>query len=162
MRMTTAICAALAMISMPAAANAQNNAQNTGATFLAGLRSFTIVVEPLEADDAVSCSVGRAGLYTSLRSALDESAIGIVDDVRMGDGIIYLNVTVLSNCTAFVSLEVKAAVKVEKTGARLFAPVWERGRLRTGFRGASAGAAISQSVEDTAKLLVSEWSAVNK
>jgi hypothetical protein len=97
-----------------------------------------------------------------LRSALDESGIGIVDDVRMGDGIIYLNATVLSNCTAFISLQVKAAVKVEKTGTRLYAPVWERGRLRTGFRGASAGAAISQSVEDTAKLLVSDWSTVNK
>jgi hypothetical protein len=156
--MTTAACALLALIAMPAAASEQN----AGAQFLAGLRSFAIVVEPLEADDAVSCSVGRAGLYTSLRSALDESGIGIVDDVRMGDGIIYLNATVLSNCTAFISLQVKAAVKVEKTGTRLYAPVWERGRLRTGFRGASAGAAISQSVEDTAKLLVSDWSTVNK
>jgi hypothetical protein len=156
--MTHAMFALLALTAMPNAAHAQNN----GAQFLAGLRSFAIVVEPLEADDAVSCSVGRAGLYTSLRAALDESEIDIVDDVRMGDGIIYLNVTVLSNCTAFISLEVKAAVKIDKTGARLFAPVWERGRLRTGFRGASAGAAISQSVEDTAKLLVSEWSSVNR
>ncbi|MGH7555062.1 MAG: hypothetical protein ACREMQ_18840 [Longimicrobiales bacterium] len=162
MRMTTAVCAVLAMLSMPTAATAQSKTQDTGAAFLAGLRSFAIVVEPLEADDAVSCSVGRAGLYTSLRAALDESAIDIVDDIRMGDGILYLNVTVLSNCTAYISLEVKAAVKVEKTGARLFAPVWERGRLRTGFRGASAGAAIGQSVEDTAKLLVSDWSSVNK
>jgi hypothetical protein len=156
--MTHAMFALLALTAIPNAAHAQNN----GAQFLAGLRSFAIVVEPLEADDAVSCSVGRAGLYASLRAALDESEIDIVDDVRMGDGLIYLNVTVLSNCTAFISLEVKAAVKIDKTGARLFAPVWERGRLRTGFRGASAGAAISQSVEDTAKLLVTEWSSVNR
>ena len=158
MKMTTAVCAMLAMMVMPAAAQAQN----TDAMLLAGLRSFMIVVEPLQADDAVSCSVGRAGLYTSLRAALDESAIGIVDDVRMADGIIYLNATVLSNCTAFINLQVKAAVKIEKTGARVYAPVWERGRLRTGFRGASAGAAIGQSVEDTARLLVADWSAVNK
>ena len=157
MRVTNIIGALLAMMWIPAAANAQSTVHP-----LTGLRSFAIFIENLEADDEASCSVTRTGLYTSLRSALNESDIGITDNVRMRDGVIYLSVTVLSDCTAFISLEVKTEAKIEKTNARMLVPVWERGRLRTGFSGASAGAAIRQSVEETAKLLVTDWSAANK
>jgi hypothetical protein len=158
MKVTSTICALLAMISIPTPVNAQNG----DAMPLAGLRAFQIVIEKLDDEDETRCGVTRTGLYASLRSALGQSDMDVTDDARTRDGFIYLSATVLSNCTAFISLEVKTVVRIEKTGARVYAPVWERGHLRTGFRGASAAAAIGQTVEDTAKLLVSEWSSVNK
>jgi hypothetical protein len=148
----------LAMLSIPAAVNAQN----TDAPTLAGLRSFTIVIANLDDEDETNCGVTRTALYTGLRSILGQSDIAITDNVQARDGIIYLQVTVLSNCTANIALNVQTSVTIEKTGTRIFAPVWERARLRTGFSGRSAGQAIRQSVEDTAKLLVDDWSSVNK
>ena len=85
----------------------------------------------------------------------------ITDDVRTGDGIIYLQVTVLSNCTANIALNVQTGVTINKTGARIFAPVWERERLRTGLSRGSAGGAIRQSVEAVATALVNDWNSVN-
>jgi hypothetical protein len=79
----------------------------------------------------------------------------------MRDGIIRLQVTVLSNCTASIRLNVQAAVTIAKTGTRIFAPVWERERFRTGLSGRSAGTAIQQSVEGVAKALVDDWNSVN-
>lgn len=147
----------LAMLSIPAAVNAQS----TDTPTLAGLRSFTIVIGNLDEEDEASCGVTRTGLYTGLRSVLGQSDIAITDNVRTRDGIIYLQVTVLSDCTANIDLNVQASVTIEKTGVRIFAPVWERARLRTGLSGRSAGAAITQSVEETAELLVDDWNAVN-
>ena len=158
MRMTGIICALAAMLSISAAANAQN----TDVPTLAGLRSFTILIANLDDEDETKCGVTRTALYTRLRSILGQSDMTITDDVQARDGIIYLQVTVLSNCTANIALNVQASVTIEKTGTRIFAPVWERTRLRTGLSGRSAGAAITQSVGDTAKLLVDDWNAVNK
>jgi hypothetical protein len=149
--------AVLAMISVSTAAGAQN----TDVPFLSGLRSFTIVIANLDEEDETSCGLTATGLYTSLRSVLAQSDIAVTDDARMRDGIIYLQVTVLSNCTANIALDVRTAVTIEKTGARIFAPVWERERFRTGLSGRSAGAAIRQSVEGIATMLVNDWTSVN-
>ena len=157
MRMIRTIFALLAMISIPTAVSAQS----TDVPFLAGLRSFTIVIANLDEKDEASCGVTRTGLYTSLRSVLGQSDIAVTDDVRGRDGIIYLQVTVLSNCTADVTLNVQTSVTINKTGARIFAPVWERERFRTGLSGRSAGAAIRQSVEGIATMLVDDWNSVN-
>jgi hypothetical protein len=148
---------ALAMMAMPTAASAQN----TDVPFLAGLRSFTIIIADLDEADGTKCGLSRTGLYTSLRSVLGQSDIAVTDEARMRDGIIRLQVTVLSNCTASIRLNVQATVTVAKTGARIFAPVWERERFRTGLSGRSAGAAIQQSVEGVAKALVDDWNSVN-
>jgi len=148
----------LAMISMPTAASSQN----TDVPFLAGLRSFTIVIANLDEKDETSCGVTRTGLFTSLRSVLGQSDIIVTDDARTRDGIIYLQVTVLSNCTANITLNVQTSVTVNKTGARIFAPVWERERFRTGLSGRSAGAAIRESVEGVATMLVNDWDSVNE
>jgi len=158
MRVTTTICALLALMSIPTAASAQA----IEAQPLAGLRAFTIAIGDLDEEDEMSCGVTRTGLYTSLRSALNQSDMRITDNVQARDGIIYLSVTLLSSCAAFISLEVKTTVKIEKSNARVVTPVWERGRLRTGFTGKNAGAAIRESVEETAKLLVTDWSSINK
>ena len=157
MRMIRTIFALLAMISIPAAVSAQS----TDVPFLAGLRTFTIVIAGLDDEDETSCGVTSTGLYTSLRSALAQSDIAVTDDVRIRDGIIYLQVTVLSNCTANITLNVQTSVTINKTGARIFAPVWERERFRTGLSGRSAGAAIRQSVEGIATMLVNDWTSVN-
>ena len=158
MRLISGIFAILAMISISTAANAQS----TDVPFLGGLRSFTIIIASLDDEDETNCGVTRTRLYTSLRSILGQSDISITDNVRTRDGLIYLQVTVLSNCTASIVLNVQTVVTIEKTGTRIFAPVWERTRLRVGFKGASAAAAISQSVEEAAKLLVDDWNSVNK
>ena len=157
MRMIRTIFALLAMISISTAAGAQS----TDVPFLAGLRSFTIVIANLDEDDETSCGLTSTGLYTSLRSVLGQSDIAVTDDARTRDGIIYLQVTVLSNCTANITLNVQTSVTINKTGARIFAPVWERERFRTGLRGRSAGAAIRQSVEGIATMLVNDWNSVN-
>ena len=64
MRTTSTICALLAMLSISAAVNAQNNNSPT----LAGLRSFTIVIAGLDEEDETSCGVTRTGLYASVSS----------------------------------------------------------------------------------------------
>jgi hypothetical protein len=156
--MIRTVFALLAMISLPTGASAQS----TDIPFLAGLRSFTIVIASLDEKDETSCGVTRTGLYTSLRSVLGQSDIAVIDDARTRDGIIYLQVTVLSNCTANITLNVQTSVTINKTGARIFAPVWERERFRTGLSGRSAGAAIRQSVEDIATMLVDDWNSVNE
>jgi len=158
MRMISTTFVLLAMISMPTAASSQN----TDVPFLAGLRSFTIVIANLDEKDETSCGVTRTGLFTSLRSVLGQSDIIVTDDARTRDGIIYLQVTVLSNCTANITLNVQTSVTVNKTGARIFAPVWERERFRTGLSGRSAGAAIRESVEGVATMLVNDWDSVNE
>ena len=158
MRMISTTFVLLAMISMPTAASSQN----TDVPFLAGLRSFTIVIANLDEKDETSCGVTRTGLFTSLRSVLGQSDIIVTDDARTRDGIIYLQVTVLSNCTANITLNVQTSVTVNKTGARIFAPVWERERFRTGLSGRSAGAAIRESVEGVATMLVNDWNSVNE
>lgn len=157
MRMISTVFALLTMISvsMPA------NAQTTDVPFLAGLRSFTIAIADLDEEDETSCGLTRTGLFTSLRSVLGQSDMEITGDVRTGDGIIYLQVTVLSNCTANIALDVRTSVTINKTGARIFAPVWERERLRTGLSRRSAGEAIRQSVEAVATALVNDWNSVN-
>ena len=158
MRMISTGFALLAMISMSTAASAQN----TDVPFLAGLRSFTIVIANLDEKDETSCGVTRTGLFTSLRSVLGQSDMIVTDDARTRDGIFYLQVTVLSNCTANITLNVQTSVTVNKSGARIFAPVWERERFRTGLSGRSAGAAIRESVEGVATMLVNDWNSVNK
>lgn len=138
------------------------NAQSTDVPFLAGLRTFTIVIANLDEEDGASCGVTRTGLYASLRSVLGQSDIAVTDNALTRDGIIYLQVTVLSNCTAQVTLNVQTSVTINKTGTRIFAPVWERERFGTGLSGRSAGAAIRQSVESIATLLVNDWNSVNE
>jgi hypothetical protein len=155
--MIGALFALLTMISISTPASAQT----TDVPFLAGLRSFSIVVANLDDEDETSCGLTRTGLYTSLRSVLSQSDIEVTDDVRTADGIIYLQVTVLSNCTANITLNVQTSVTINKTGARIFAPVWERERFRTGLKGRGAGAAITQSIEAVAATLVSDWNSVN-
>ena len=157
MRLISTVFALLTMISVSTPAHAQT----TDVPFLAGLRSFTIAIADLDEEDETSCGVTRTGLYTSLRSVLGQSDMEITDDVRTGDGIIYLQVTVLSNCTANIALNVQTGVTINKTGARIFAPVWERERLRTGLSRGSAGGAIRQSVEAVATALVNDWNSVN-
>jgi hypothetical protein len=157
MRTISAIFAMLAAISVSTAARAQS----TDVPFLAGLRSFTIAIADLDDEDETSCGLTSTGLYTSLRSVLGRSDIVVTDDARTRDGIIYLQVTVLSNCTANIALNVQTSVTVNKTGARIFAPVWERERLRTGLSRRSAGAAIRESVESVATTLVDDWNSVN-
>jgi hypothetical protein len=157
MKIITAVFAMLTMISISTAANAQT----TDVPFLAGLRSFSIVIAGLDEEDETSCGLTSTGLYGSLRSVLGQSDIVITDDVRTRDGIIYLQVTALSNCTASITLNVQTSVTINKTGARIFAPVWQRERLRSGFSGRSAGAAIRESVEGVATMLITDWNSVN-
>ena len=157
MKIVGTVFALLAMIASPNAANAQS----TDVPFLAGLRSFTLVIAGLDDEDETKCGISSTGLYTSLRSVLGQSDIAITDDARARDGIIQLQVTVLSNCTTSIRLNVQAPVTVIKTSARIFAPVWERERFRTGLSGRSAGTAIRQSVEGVAKALVDDWNSVN-
>jgi hypothetical protein len=158
MRIISAVFAMLAMLSIATRASAQS----TDVPFLAGLRTFTIIVANLDEKDEASCGLTRTGLYTSLRSVLGQSDIAVTDDARARDGIIYLQVTVLSNCTARITLNVQTTVTINKTGARIFAPVWERERFGTGLSGRSAGAEIRQSVESIATLLVNDWNSVNE
>jgi hypothetical protein len=157
MRIISAIFAMLTVISVPTTANAQK----TDVPFLAGLRSFSIVIANLDEKDETSCGLTSTGLYGSLRSVLGQSDIAITDNVRTRDGIIYLQVTVLANCTASITLNVQTGVTIDKTGARILAPVWQRERLRSGFSGRSAGAAIRESVEGVATMLINDWDSVN-
>ena len=157
MRMIGTVFALLTLISI----STPVSAQATDVPFLAGLRSFSIVVANLDDEDETNCNLTRTGLYASLRSVLGQSDIEVTDDARTRDGIIYLQVTVLSNCTANITLNVQTSVTINKTGARIFAPVWERERFRTGLKGRSAGASITQSVEAVAATLVSDWNSVN-
>jgi hypothetical protein len=158
MKMSPAVSLLLAIISSPTAAIAQN----TDVPFLSGLRTFTIAVADLDDEDETSCGLTRTGVYTSLRSVLNQSDIAISDDARTRDGIIYLQVTVLSDCTASIRLNVQAAVTIDKSRTRIFAPVWERESFRTGLSGQSAGTAIRQSVEAVATMLVDDWNSVNE
>jgi hypothetical protein len=157
MRIITAGFAMLAMLLIATRASAQN----TDVPFLAGLRTFTIVIANLDEKDETSCGLTRTGLYASLRSVLGQSDMAITEDTRTSDGIIYLEVTALSDCTAKINLNVQTAVTINKTGARIFAPVWERERFGTGLTRRSAGAAIRQSVESIATMLVNDWNLVN-
>jgi len=62
MRMISTTFVLLAMISMPTAASSQN----TDVPFLAGLRSFTIVIANLDEKDETSCGVTRTGVVHKL------------------------------------------------------------------------------------------------
>jgi hypothetical protein len=135
MRMIRTIFALLAMISISTAASAQS----TDVPFLAGLRSFTIVIASLDEEDETSCGLTSTGLYTSLRSVLGRSDIAVTDDTRTRDGIIYLQVTVLSNCTANITLNVQTSVTINKTGARIFAPCVGTGALQNGVKRSERG-----------------------
>ena len=157
MKMIHTTLALLAMISIPTAVNAQT----TDVPFLAGLRTFTIAIAELSQQDETNCGLTRTGLYTSLRSVLGDSDIEITDNARTRDGVIYLQVTVLVDCTASIALNVQTSVTINKTGAGIFAPVWERERLRTVSSKRSAGAAIRESVEGLAMVLVDDWNSVN-
>ena len=158
MRIIRTVFAMLAMLSSAIPASAQG----TDVPLLAGLRTFTIVVANLDEKDEASCGLTRTGLYASLRSVLNRSDMVVADDARTSDGIIYLQVTVLGDCTAQITLNVQTSVTINKSGKRIFAPVWERERFGTGLSGRSAGAAIRQSVENVANLLVNDWSSVNE
>lgn len=129
-------------------------ASNT-ALALRGLQRFEIVVEDVT-QNATQCGIAREKLETSLRSILGKTRIAVVDAAP--DATVYLNVSVLSDCTARVTLEVFAGVTIEKTGQRTLATIWNDGILG---RAADPAAQVDAIIGELAKGLVSDWNSAN-
>lgn len=131
------------------------SAASDTALALRGLQRFEIVVEDV-GPTAAGCGISREKLGTSLRSIVGQSRIMLVDAVP--DATIYLNVSVLSDCTARVTLEVFTGVMVEKTGQRTVATVWNDGILG---RGADPAAQVDAIIGELAQGLVYDWTSAN-
>lgn len=152
MRMIQAIAVGIAVcFGATAAASAATNT----ALALRGLQRFEIVVEDIN-QNAVQCGIARDRLETSLRAITGQSRIALVDTVP--DATIYLNVSVLSDCTARVTLEVFAGVTIGKTGQRTVATIWNDGILG---RGADPAAQVDSIIDALAKGLVNDWNSAN-
>jgi hypothetical protein len=119
------------------------------------LQRIEIVVEDVN-QNAAQCGIAREKLETSLRSIIGQSRMTLVD--ASPDATAYLNVSVLSDCTARVTLEVFAGVTVEKTGQRTVATIWNDGILG---RGADPAAQVDAIIGELAKGLVSDWTSAN-
>lgn len=122
---------------------------------LKGLQRLEIVVEDVS-ENASLCGITRQGLDTSLRSVVGQSRIVLVDAVP--DATLYLNVSVLSDCTARVTLEVFTGVTIAKTGQPTVATIWNDGILG---RGADPVAQVDSIIGELAKGLISDWNSVN-
>lgn len=131
------------------------SAASDTALALRGLQRFEIVVEDVS-QTAAGCGITREKLGTSLRLIVGQSRIMLVDAAP--DATIYLNVSVLSDCTARVTLEVFTDVMVEKTGQRTVATVWNDGILG---RGADPAAQVDVIIGELAQRLVYDWTSAN-
>ena len=152
-RLDSSILGAIAASCFGAACPA--SAASDTALALRGLQRFELVVEDVN-QNAAQCGIGRERLETSLRSIVGQSRITVVDATP--DATIYLNVSLLSDCTARVTLEVFAGVTIEKTGQRTVATIWNDGILG---RGADPAAQVDGIIGDLAKGLVSDWTSAN-
>lgn len=131
------------------------SAASDTALALRGLQRFQMLVEDVN-QNAAQCGIGRESLETSLRSTVGQSRMILVD--AAADATIYLNVSVLSDCTARVTLEVFTGVTVEKTGQRTVATIWNNGILG---RGADPAAQVDAMIGEIAKALVNDWTSAN-
>ena len=136
------------------AANLSYAASDT-ALALRGLQRFEIVVEDVS-QIGMQCGIARERLETSLRSIAGQSRMTVVDSLP--DATIYLNVSVLSDCTMRVALEVFTGVTIEKTGQRTVATIWNDGILG---RGADPAAQVDSMIDDLATGLVKDWNSAN-
>ena len=152
-RASALVTAAISGICVGAAVNAP--AATDAALALRGLQRFEIMVEDVT-QNATQCGIAREKLDTSLRSIVAQSRITIVDAVP--DATAYLNVSVLSDCTTRVTLEIFAGVTVEKTGQRTVATIWNDGILG---RGADPAAQVDAMIGELAKGLVNDWTSAN-
>jgi anti-sigma-K factor RskA len=148
--------ASLATISLPAAAQ---NLQNFNAYPLGGITKFAILVEPMS-PDAARCGITADQVETSVRFIIGQSKMelsSLNSDPLLPE--IYVNVTALSNCAAFASLEVKTTVTI-LASKQLWtgATIWDAGVIRTG---PNAGQSVADIVERLAKQLVNDWNTVN-
>lgn len=131
------------------------SAASDTALALHGLQRFEIVIEDVN-QSAAQCGIGRESLETSLRSIVGQSRMILVNAAP--DATIYLNVSVLSDCTARVTLEVFTGVTVEKTGQRTVATIWNDGILG---RGADPAAQVDAIINELGKGLVNDWKSAN-
>ncbi len=131
------------------------SAASDTARALRGLQRFEILVEDVNRN-ATQCGIAREKLESSLRSIVGQSRITLVDTAP--DATAYLNVSVLSDCTARVTLEVFAGVTVEKTGQHTVATIWNDGILG---RGADPAAQVDAIIGELAKGLVNDWTSAN-
>ena len=122
---------------------------------LRGLQRFELVVEDVT-ENATRCGITRQRIDASLRSIVGQSRIALVD--ANPDATIYLNVSVLSDCTARVTLEIFAVVTIGKTGQRTIATIWNDGILG---RGADPVAQVDSIVDNLARGFVNDWDSSN-
>ena len=119
------------------------------------MQRFELVVEDVT-ENATRCGITRERLDTSLRSIVGQSRIALVD--ALPDATIYVNVSVLSDCTARVTLEVFTVVTIGKTGQRTIATIWNDGILG---RGADPAAQVDSIIDNLARGLVNDWDSAN-
>jgi len=122
---------------------------------LRGLQRFEIVIEDVS-QNAMQCGIARERLETSVRSIVGQSRMTVVDNLP--EATIYLNVSVLSDCTTRVTLEVFTGVTVEKTGQRTVATIWNDGILG---RGADPAVQVASIIDDLTRGLVKDWNSAN-
>jgi len=104
----------------------------------------------------MQCGIARERLETSVRSIVGQSRMTVVDNLP--EATIYLNVSVLSDCTTRVTLEVFTGVTVEKTGQRTVATIWNDGILG---RGADPAVQVASIIDDLTRGLVKDWNSAN-
>ena len=131
------------------------SAASDTALALRGLQRFEIIVEDVN-QNAAQCGIVREKLDASLRSIVGRSRMTLVDAAP--DATAYLNVSVLGDCTARVTLEVFTGVTVEKTGQRTVATIWNDGILG---RAADPAAQVDAIIGELAKGLVNDWTSAN-
>jgi hypothetical protein len=122
---------------------------------LRGLQRIEIVVEDVNAN-AAQCGITRERLDASLRSIVGQSRILLVD--ALPDATLYLNVSVLSDCTARTTMEVFTGVTIDKTGQRTVATIWNDGILG---RGPDPPGQVDSMIENLTKALVNDWNLAN-
>lgn len=133
-------------------------AQDIRAAPLAGLRTFGVAVEPLDAD-AIKCGITQDDLSTSIHFILGQSRMTLTDDL-VNRPYVYLDVTVLSNCSASYQLSVIAPVTIQATNKPDYsATIWNEGGLRTG---GNPQLDTTAAVEGVTKQLVNDWNSANK
>ena len=124
-------------------------------TPLLGLTALDILVE-VPKRGVEQCGVDRPSIETALRVLLGQSPIPIGPGA---DDYIYLSWTIAPDCVAAsYELDVNAVVAVRATGTIVYgARIWSGGGLIAGSKD-SLAADLTRRVEETARLLVNDWS----
>jgi hypothetical protein len=152
-RIALALLACLASLSSA-------RAEAPGARMLRGVAAVDVVVEE-PGRHAARCGIARGTLESALRNTLGHDRFS--QDVGAA-AYVYLRTLVLSSdneCLYTLTLELRAPVSVDDTGAQGVASIW-RSNLVEAIALGAAPARVVAAVEQLADQFGNDWASVNR